>query len=157
MSTNIIGLPVEGSKKVVEHLNKYLANLHVLYTKLHNYHWNVEGRGFFTIHAKLEELYDGVAEEIDEVAERILQLGERPLASMADYLKVADLKEAPSVGISSDDLVKAVMEDFKTLVGGLRAGIETAQEIGDEVTVDMMIGSLANLEKQLWMLDAYLK
>lgn len=157
MSTNIIGLPVEGSKKVAEHLNKYLANLHVLYTKLHNYHWNVEGRGFFTLHAKLEELYDGVAEEIDEVAERVLQLGERPLASLADYLKVAELKEAPSEGIDSEALVKALAEDFKTLITGLRAGIEAAQEIGDEVTVDLMIGSLANLEKQLWMLDAYVK
>ena len=157
MSTNLIRLPVEGSKKVVEHLNKYLANLHVLYTKLHNYHWNVEGLGFFNIHAKYEELYDGVAEEIDAVAERILQLGERPLASMADYLKVADLKEVPSEGISGVDSVNAVLADFKVLISGLRAGIAAAQEIGDEVTADMMIGSLANLEKQAWMLDAYLR
>src|SRR5690554_2430031 len=120
MSVNIVGLPVDGSKKVVEHLNKHRANLHVLYTKLHNYHWNVEGRGFFTIHSKLEELYDGVAEEIDAVAERVLMLGERPLASMADYLKVAELKEAPSAAIQGDELAKVLIDDFKTLIGGLR-------------------------------------
>ncbi len=157
MSKNLVGLPVDGSKKVVEHLNKYLANLHVLYTKLHNYHWNVEGRGFFTIHAKLEEIYDGINEEIDAVAERILMLGERPLASLADYLKVADIKEAPSEGIKSEDLAKILLEDFRTLIDSLREGIKVAQEVGDEVTVDMMIGALSNLEKQVWMLDAFLK
>lgn len=157
MSKNLVGLPVDGSKKVVEHLNKYLANLHVLYTKLHNYHWNVEGRGFFTIHAKLEEIYDAINEEIDAVAERILMLGERPLASLADYLKVADIKEAPSEGIKSEDLAKILLEDFRTLIDSLREGIKVAQEVGDEVTVDMMIGALSNLEKQVWMLDAFLK
>lgn len=157
MSKNLVGLPVDGSKKVVEHLNKYLANLHVLYTKLHNYHWNVEGRDFFTIHAKLEEIYDGINEEIDAVAERILMLGERPLASLADYLKVADIKEAPSEGIKSEDLAKILLEDFRTLIDSLREGIKVAQEVGDEVTVDMMIGALSNLEKQVWMLDAFLK
>ena len=157
MSKNIVGLPVDGSKRVVEQLNKHLANLHVLYTKLHNYHWNVEGRGFFTIHAKLEELYDGVAEEIDAVAERILMLGERPLASMADYLKYAELEEAPSEAIQSGELDKVLLKDFQTLINNLRAGIEVAQEVGDEVTVDMMIGSLSNLEKSVWMLDAFLK
>ena len=67
-----IGLTPEATKKVAEHLDQHLADLHVLYAKLHNYHWFVEGSGFFTMHAKLEELYDGVAEEIDAVAERIL-------------------------------------------------------------------------------------
>ena len=86
MSKNLVGLPVDGSKKVVEHLNKYLANLHVLYTKLHNYHWNVEGRGL-AIHAKLEEIYDGI-KLIKRAITGILMLG-RPLASLADYLKVA--------------------------------------------------------------------
>ncbi|HHT73990.1 MAG TPA: DNA starvation/stationary phase protection protein [Firmicutes bacterium] len=157
MSKNLIGLPVDGSKRVVEHLNKYLANLHVLYTKLHNYHWNVEGQVFFTIHAKLEEIYDGVNEEIDAVAERILMLGERPLASLADYLKVADLKEAPSEGIQGKELIEILLADFQAMINSLREGIETAQEVGDEVTVDMMIGALSNLEKQVWMLDAFLR
>jgi len=157
MSKNLVGLPVDGSKKVAEHLNKYLANLQVLYTKLHNYHWNIEGKGFFTIHAKLEEIYDGVNDEIDAVAERILQLGERPLATLADYLKVAEIKEVPSEGIQSEALIKSLLADFQTLINGLRAGIELAQEVGDEVTADMAIGSLKNLEKYVWMLDAYLK
>ena len=152
-----IGLPQTETKKVAEHFDQHLADLHVLYTKLHNYHWNVEGPEFFKLHAHLEELYDAVAEEIDVVAERILMIGHRPSASLADYLKKAKLKEAASEGISGKAIAKDLLADYGTLVAGLRAGITTAQEVGDEVSVDIMIGSLSAYEKTIWMLDAYLK
>ncbi|NMB01053.1 MAG: DNA starvation/stationary phase protection protein [Firmicutes bacterium] len=152
-----MGLSNEKTKKVAEHLDQHLADLHVLYTKLHNYHWNVEGPEFFTLHAQLEELYDAVAEEIDEVAERILMIGHRPSASLAAYLKKAKLQEAASEPISGKVIVQQLMADYGHLIAGLRAGIETAQEVGDEVSVDLMIGSLSAYEKTVWMLDAYLK
>lgn len=154
---NRIGLSNEKTKKVAEHLDQHLADLHVLYTKLHNYHWNVEGPEFFTLHAHLEELYDGVAEEIDEVAERILMIGQRPSASLADYLKKAKLKEAASEGVSGQTVVKALLADYGQLIAGLRAGVEAAQDANDEASADLMIGSLAAYEKTVWMLDAYLK
>lgn len=154
---NRIGLSNEGTRKVAEHLDQHLANLHVLYTKLHNYHWNIEGPEFFTLHAELEKLYDAVAEEIDEVAERILMIGHRPSASMAEYLQKAQLKEAESVPVRGKDVVEQLLADYGTLIAGLRAGVEAAQEIGDEASADLMIGSLAAYEKTVWMLDAYLK
>ena len=154
---NKIGLSKEGTKKVAEHLDLYLADLHVLYTKLHNYHWNIEGHEFFAIHAKLEELYDGVAEEIDEVAERILMIGHRPSASMATYLKKARLQDADSVAVRGNEEAKQLLADYGVLVNALRSGIEVAQEAGDEVSVDLMIGSLAEYEKTMWMLDAFSK
>ena len=154
---NRIGLSNEATKKVAEHLDQHLADLHVLYAKLHNYHWFVEGPGFFTLHAKLEELYDGVAEEIDEVAERILMIGHRPSASLAAYLKKAKLKEVENVGISRNEIASALLADYGQLVAGLRAGITAAQEANDEVSADLMIGSLAEYEKTMWMLDAFLK
>lgn len=154
---NKIGLSNDATKKVAEHLDQHLADLHVLYAKLHNYHWFVEGPGFFTLHAKLEELYDGVAEEIDEVAERILMIGHRPSASLAAYLKKAKLKEAENVGIPRNEIANALLADYGQLVAGLRAGIAAAQEANDEVSADLMIGSLAEYEKTMWMLDAFLK
>lgn len=154
---NRIGLSNEATKKVAEHLDQHLADLHVLYTKLHNYHWNVEGAGFFTLHAKLEELYDAVAEEIDAVAERILMIGHRPTASLAAYLEKANLKEAASAPISSRDLAVDLLADYGTLVAGLRSGLAAAQDAGDEVSVDRMLGSLSEYEKIIWMLDAYLQ
>ncbi|NLL49150.1 MAG: DNA starvation/stationary phase protection protein [Firmicutes bacterium] len=152
-----IGLSQEATKKVAEHLDQHLADLHVLYTKLHNYHWFVQGPAFFTLHEKLEELYDGVAEEIDAVAERILMIGHSPTASLSAYLKKAKLKEADNVGITGQEVATSLLADYSELVKGLRAGIAAAQEANDEVSADLMIGSLSGYEKVIWMLEAYLK
>ncbi|SCY62252.1 Dps family protein [Alkaliphilus peptidifermentans] len=151
-----IGLELKGREQVSEVFNQYLANLHVLYTKLHNYHWNVEGKNFFQLHSKLEELYDHTAEEIDEVAERILMLGFRPAATMKEYLELATLKEAESKSIKGDEIVESLLEDFSTLIIDLRKGIKLAEENDDQVSIDLMVGTLANLEKTSWMLRAYL-
>ncbi|MDI9441399.1 MAG: DNA starvation/stationary phase protection protein [Bacillota bacterium] len=154
---NLIGLPNDGLKKVADQLDVYLADLHVLYTKLHNYHWNVEGPEFFALHAKLEEMYDFVAEQIDEVAERILMVGQRPSASLKSYLEKARLQEADSVAIRGNELVEQLLEDYSVIIKGLREGVEVAGEVGDEVSVDLMIGALAEYEKTVWMLRAFLQ
>lgn len=155
MSINI-GLEETGREAVSKKLNVYLANLHVLYTKLHNYHWNVEGKSFFQLHSKLEELYDHTAEELDEVAERILTLGFRPAASLKEYLELATLKEVPSVAIHGEALIRSLQADFEVLIKELREALEVADEANDQVSVDLFVGSLENLEKTLWMLRAYL-
>ena len=80
--------------KTVEKLNLYLVNLNVLYRKVQNYHWNVVGKGFFTIHSKLEEFYNDLNGQIDDVAERILSIGGRPYGTLKDYLELTTIKEA---------------------------------------------------------------
>lgn len=153
---NKIGLDQKKVDEVVAFLNGYLADLHALYVKLHNVHWNVEGRHFFKLHERFEEYYDAVNEELDEVAEKILILGGRPVASMADYVKLAGLKEAPSEVYASESAAKMTHDDFTYMIGRLREGIGIAQEAGDETTADMLIGNLARYEKDLWMLRAFL-
>lgn len=150
-----IGLEAKGREEVSKVLNQYLANLHVLYTKLHNYHWNVEGKSFFQLHSKLEELYDHTAEELDAVAERILTLGFRPAATMKDYLDLATLKEAQSEAIAGEAVISALKEDFQQLIGELRGALNVADEHNDQVSVDLFVGALENLEKTLWMFRAY--
>lgn len=145
------------SNSVVKFLDGYLANLHVLYAKAHNYHWNVEGKQFFTVHAKLEELYEHIADEIDEVAERILIIGERPSSSLAAYLKLATLKEAAAESITGDAAVKSLLSDIEELTASLKNGIKAAQDAGDEVSADMLIGALAHYEKLAWMFRVHLK
>jgi starvation-inducible DNA-binding protein len=81
------------SNKLIEMLNKNLSNLQVLYVKLHNYHWNVKGMNFKPIHEMTEAYYDYFAEQYDEVAERIVQLGGKPFATLQDYLKSSTIKE----------------------------------------------------------------
>src|SRR6056297_2013130 len=77
-------------------LNKQVANFGVLYTKLHNFHWFVKGKLFIQLHVKFEELYDEVTEHFDAVAERVLMLEGRPVATLKEFLELASIKEASS-------------------------------------------------------------
>ena len=98
--------------ELLKQLNEFLADLNVLYRKLQNYHWNVKGKNFFVLHSKLEEYYDGVNNEIDEIAEKILMLGGQPLGTMKDYLAISNIKEAENVKISGDEVLDNVLKDF---------------------------------------------
>ena len=151
-----IGLNKEKSIIIATKLNKYLADLHVLYSKLHNYHWNVVGIGFFEMHLKLEEFYTATAIEIDTVAERILQLEERPLASMKSYLEVSTLKEAESVKIKPANAAGDILSDYEAVLKEIREIVLLASENNDDQTVALLDGAIANYEKQIWMLSAYL-
>ena len=151
-----IGLNKEKSVEVAKKLNKYLADLHVLYSKLHNYHWNVVGIGFFEMHLKLEEFYTATAIEIDTIAERILQLEERPLASMKSYLEVSTLKEAESQKIKPAEAAKDVLSDYEVVLKEIREIVLMAADNNDDQTVALIDGSIANYEKHIWMLSAYL-
>lgn len=141
---------------LIEEMNRYLANLHVLYTKLHNYHWNVVGDGFFTLHAKLEELYGYVAETIDEVAERIIMAHGKADASMKIYLEKATIAEAESEAISSKKIIKQLLSDFEILLAETTKIHEIASAGNDSITASMIEGSMSNYQKQIWMMNAYL-
>lgn len=150
-----VGLAKEAVEEIVSHLNKYLASLNVLYIKLHNYHWNVEGEHFFTLHEVLEDLYNAVHEETDDVAERTLKIGGRPVAKLEDALKLSEIPEAESAGIGGADVARELLRDYKTLINELRTVIEVAGRHGDEGTVDDAVASLKDKEKQVWMLTAF--
>lgn len=135
-------------------LNKQIANWSVLYVKLHNYHWYVKGQQFFTLHAKFQELYEEAALHIDELAERLLALQGRPAARMADYLQLSSIKEASGTE-NAVQMVETTANDFTVIVGELKAGIEAAQQAGDETTADMLLGIHTSLEKHVWMLRAF--
>ena len=84
-----------------EKMNEYLANQMTMYIKLHNMHWYIKGKGFFTLHAKLEELYNATATTIDEVAERMLMIGASPVASLQGAQKLTKVKELDDKPIDS--------------------------------------------------------
>lgn len=137
-------------------LNNYLANQMLMYIKLHNLHWYVEGRGFFNLHAKFEELYDQTAEIIDVVAERILALGEKPIASLKAALEIGAVKELEDKAIFSDDAVKALKTDVEYWIKDTKEIIKLADEASDVVTADIFTGYLGEYQKLLWMLKAHL-
>ena len=81
------------SEKLLDAVNKQVANWTVMYVKLHNYHWYVKGKDFFTLHEKFEELYNETATYIDDLAERLLALNGKPIGTMTESLKTASVKK----------------------------------------------------------------
>ncbi|MFO7262602.1 MAG: Dps family protein [Bacillota bacterium] len=136
-------------------LNKQIANWTVMYVKLHNYHWYVTGEQFFTLHEKFEELYNEAATYIDDLAERLLALGGKPVATMKGALELASVQEATG-GETARDMVQTVVNDFRLMIAELKQGMERAQAVSDETTHDLLLGIHTNLEKHVWMLSAYL-
>ena len=143
--------------ETVNKLNFYLANLNVLYRKIQNYHWNIVGAGFFSVHAKLEEYYDAINEQIDDVAERILSIGGRPLGTLKDYLEVTTIKEAKNKEISISDAIADVKSDFEAMLKLTKEIKEVADKENDYVTSALVDEYISTDEKDLWMLNAYLK
>ena len=143
--------------KTSEKLNLYLVNLNVLYRKVQNYHWNVVGKGFFTIHAKLEEFYDKINEQVDDVAERILSIGARPYGTLKDYLELTTIKEAENKEISVHDVLISVKADFESMLTLVKEIKVIADDENDYGTSAMLDEYISEYEKNLWMLNAYLK
>ncbi len=156
MNTNDIGLEIKDSKVLAKKLNELLANYEIYYQNLRNFHWNVTGPNFFELHAKFEELYNAANLGVDEVAERILTLGIRPLSSYDEYIKNATIKEAKEVH-DAKQMVEIVRDNLNTLLNLEREVLEIAAEQNDEGTVSMMSEYITGKEKVVWMLSAYLK
>ncbi|WP_127498777.1 Dps family protein [Paenibacillus glycanilyticus] len=135
-------------------LNKQIANWSVLYIKLHNFHWYVKGTQFFTLHVKFQEFYEEAALHVDELAERLLALKGSPVATMAEYLRIASIKEA-SGSESAHQMVETLITDFSIVISELKEGMDIAQDAGDETTADMLLAIHTTLEKHVWMLTAF--
>ncbi|MBF0714005.1 DNA starvation/stationary phase protection protein [Gemella sp. GH3] len=138
-----------------EQLNKLVANLTVLYTKLHSFHWYVKGTSFYTLHSVFEKYYDNTTESLDEVAERFLAIGGRPVSTLKGSLAIATIQEATEKE-TTEEMVQSVLADFKLLIADLSELMESSEEVSDQGTADMALGIKTELEKNVWMLNAYL-
>ncbi|WP_321478687.1 Dps family protein [uncultured Bacteroides sp.] len=139
---------------VVASLQQLLADFQVYYTNLRGFHWNIKGRDFFVLHAKFEELYQDVAEKVDELAERVLMLGGTPVSKFSDYLKVAKVKELDGV-TNGDEALGNILETYAYFISQERNLLAQASAAADEVTVALMSDYLKEQEKMVWMLTAY--
>ncbi|MDM5334829.1 Dps family protein [Ureibacillus composti] len=143
------------AKNLVEQLNDLVATWSVLYTKLHNYHWYVTGPSFFTLHSKFEELYNEVTLNLDEVAERILSKGGKPVATLREHLEMSLVQEANG-NETTNEMVQTIITDFTTIMKALKEAMNQAAEEGDDRTEDMLNATFQSLEKHSWMLNAFL-
>ena len=137
--------------KTVDKLNLYLTNLNVLYRKIQNYHWNVTGTGFFAIHSKLEEYYDGLNTQIDDVAERILAIGGRPLGTLKDYLEITTITEARNEELPGNVALSEVKKDFEAMLALAKEIKKTAddeEDFGSSALVDEYIAGYEKDKKK---------
>lgn len=138
-----------------ENLNVQIANWSVLYTKLHRFHWYVKGPVFFTLHAKFEELYNAAGLTVDQLAERLLAIGGKPIATMKEYLDTATIQET-SNETKAADMVSTLVKDYTAIKEGLVQLAELAESQNDTITNDLAVGLIETIDTTVWMLKAYL-
>ncbi len=144
------------SKKAVGSLNSLLANYQVFYQNARGFHWNIQGKHFFELHVKFEELYNDAALKIDEVAERILTINGKPLHTFKDYLKEAVIEPQKNIS-DAESAVKAIVVGLETLIEIERTIQEIAEQDNDTATVDLVSSFIEEQEKTLWMYNAWLR
>lgn len=137
-----------------EKMNVYLANQLVNYVKLHNLHWNVKGGAFFTMHQKLEEMYDQAATVIDDVAERLLAISGTPVSNLKEALEIAKIVELSNGPKTMEETLHQLKVDNEWWVKDIKEIIKLADDEEDIVTADMFTGYLKYYEKLAWMLEA---
>ena len=153
---NQIGINKDYAAKMNEKLNVYLSNVQLAYMNVRGYHWNIVGKQFFQLHEKFEELYDSLNEMADEIAERILMLGGTPVHAFSKYIKMATIKEKENIS-SAEGTINEVLSEILELLKNEREIADFAADNGDEGTIDLVTGYIAEQEKLVWMLNATLK
>ena len=138
---------------LIKELNQYLSDLAVFYRKLQNYHWNVKGSNFFVVHEKLEEYYNKINDQIDEVAEHILTLNAQPLGTLKDSLEKTTIAEAKNEKIYSSEICKNIIKDFETLLERVKQIKEEAEKEKQYGTASLVDEYILEYSKILWMLN----
>ena len=150
------GINTEDRAKIVESLSTVLADAYMLYLKTHNFHWNVTGPMFSTLHVLFEEQYTEQWNALDEIAERILALGHFAPATSRRYAELSSIKEEPEV-LSSKDMIRQLVDGNETLVRTMRAAVKVADDLDDFPTADMLTTRMEVHEKNAWMLRSFLE
>lgn len=143
-------------KATIEALAELLASSYTLYLKTHNFHWNVTGPMFTTLHTLFMTQYTELSLAVDEVAERIRALGEFAPGSYTEFEKLSSVKE--SVGrVAALDMIRELVADQKSVAKAAQAVIEAAEAAGDAASADLATRRMDVHEKNAWMLRAHLE
>ncbi|MFI4896734.1 MAG: Dps family protein [Phycisphaerales bacterium JB059] len=145
---------IETSKATADSLNRLLSDATVFWYKLHNDHWNITGHQFFTLHEKYEELYTRWAEIVDELAERVLTVGHRPVGTLREALEQSEIQERTQ-DLSGVDRVKSTLDDLRLMHERMGQAIEVASSAGDRGTENLLDEIRDTMEKNMWMLRAF--
>jgi starvation-inducible DNA-binding protein len=152
-----IGIHDQQRELVAEMLKHLLADEHVLYIKLRNYHWNVRGPYFQPLHAFFQEQYTALETFIDDIAERIRSLGSFAPGSMEEFIQYARLEETGHFDGKAEEMLRHLLHDHEAIIQSLRKDQELAMEQGgDAGTQDFLVGLMEAHEKFAWMVRAHI-
>jgi len=150
-----LGMPDDQRRAIAAGLSRLLADTYTLYLKTHNFHWNVTGPQFNSLHLMFEAQYTELAMAVDVIAERIRALGEPAPGSYSAYAELSSIKEASGVPEASE-MVRILSEDQLAVVRTARSIFPVADEAHDEPTADLLTQRMQVHEKTAWMLRATL-
>ncbi|MFN7176470.1 MAG: Dps family protein [Thermaurantiacus sp.] len=148
-----LGIPKETVAAITDGLSRLLADTYTLYLKTHNYHWNVTGPQFNTLHQMFETQYTELALAVDEIAERIRALGAWAPGSYSEFARLSSVAEAKGVP-SAEEMVRDLAEDQAKIVRTARQIFPLADAAHDEPTADLLTQRMQVHEKTAWMLRA---
>lgn len=151
-----IGINEADRKEIADGLSRLLADTYTLYLKTHNFHWNVTGPMFQTLHTMFETQYMELATAVDDIAERIRALGFFAPGTYADYSKLASIKEAQGVP-AAVEMIRQLVEGQEAVVRTARSVIPAVDRAADEATTDLLTVRMQTHEKTAWMLRSLLE
>ncbi len=141
------------TQQVIPALQQFLANTHILFVNTQSVHWHATGPSFYSVHKLTEEQYQTLAENLDEIAERIRMLGAQAPASLSMYIKLGTLPEMPNT-MAPEDMLKNLLNCHQQIITDIRDILALAEEEHDVTTADLLSGILPFHEKVIWMLKA---
>jgi starvation-inducible DNA-binding protein len=144
------------NRSVVEPLAVLLASSYTLYLKTQNYHWNVTGPMFTTLHTLFETQYTELAAAVDEIAERIRALGAYAPGSLAEFSRLSVIKEAKGRP-SAKEMIKDLVADQRAVAKAAHAVIDRAEKGNDQASADLGTRRVDVHEKNAWMLQSHLE
>ena len=150
-----IGINSEDRQNIAAGLSRLLADSYTLYLKTHNYHWNVEGPMFNTLHLMFEQHYTELATAVDEIAERIRALGVKAPGSYSAFGDLATVAEAEG-GESAEEMIRQLVLGQEAVVRTARDVLPAAEAASDEPTADLLTQRMQIHEKTAWMLRSML-
>ena len=151
-----IGINDQNRKVLAEGLSKVLAETYTLYLKTHNFHWNVKGPMFQTLHTMFETQYNDLALAVDSIAERIRALGHPAPGSYREFAKLSSIPEAEGVP-EAKEMIRQLVEGNETVIRTARDLFGRADEAADESTADLLTQRMQHHEKTAWMLRSLLE
>jgi starvation-inducible DNA-binding protein len=150
-----IGIEEGHREEIVGHLSRLLADTYTLYLQTHNFHWNVTGPMFNTLHLMFEQHYNEMALAVDQIAERIRSLGAFAPGSYAAFAGLTSIQEVEGVP-AAEEMIRTLVQSHEAVIRTARAAFPAVEAASDEASADLLTQRLQLHEKTAWMLRSLL-